>query len=96
MSVAAQPDVGQFDEIDIHAGLLEISGGAMVVGGIEGGLGGQIQNRPLADCNELARWLLLSPALHQVGPIGLAGLLLASGRWLFAVPFGAGPPDQER
>jgi uncharacterized protein (TIRG00374 family) len=32
----------------------------------------------------------------QVGPIGLAGLLLASGRWLFAVPVGIGPQDQER
>ena len=32
----------------------------------------------------------------QVGPIGLAGLLLASGRWLFAVPFGARAQDQER
>ena len=42
--------------------------------------------------------LLFAVCYHvlQVGPIGLAGLLLASGRWLFAVPFGAGPPDQER
>jgi hypothetical protein len=31
----------------------------------------------------------------QVGPVGLAGLLLASGRWLFAVPVGSAQ-DQER
>jgi uncharacterized protein (TIRG00374 family) len=32
----------------------------------------------------------------QVVPVGIAGLLLASGRWLFAVPLGSGAQDQER
>jgi hypothetical protein len=29
----------------------------------------------------------------QVGPVGLAGLLLASGRWLSPVPFETGARD---
>ena len=29
----------------------------------------------------------------QVGPVGIAGLLLAGGRWLLPVPFRAGSQD---
>lgn len=32
----------------------------------------------------------------QVVPVGLAGLLLASGRWLLVAPAGGGPRDQKR
>jgi uncharacterized membrane protein YbhN (UPF0104 family) len=39
--------------------------------------------------------LLFAVCYHalQVGPVGIAGLLLASGRWLSPVPFGTGPQD---
>ena len=35
MSVSAETDVGQFDEGDIHARLLEVAHGAMVIGGVK-------------------------------------------------------------
>jgi hypothetical protein len=33
--IPAETDVGQFDEEDIHARLLEVAHGAMVIGGVK-------------------------------------------------------------
>src|SRR5215510_2547444 len=70
VAVAAQANLGERQVIDLDIRLIEIRHGAVVVGCVERGLSGKIEDRPLAHGNQPARRLLLPPATHQIRRLG--------------------------
>ena len=69
-AVLTQPQCGNLD-----AGLRQVLGGAMVVGRVIGGLGGDDDCRDIGEVGKTPRRRLLLPAEDEVRAVGL-GLLL--------------------
>ena len=66
-------EVGEVDLPHRHAGLGEITGGAIVVGGVIGGLAGDDEHGGPRQIDELAGGFDLAPAAHQIGLCGRLG-----------------------
>ena len=75
MAVAADAFVLQANQFGLDPGLRQVLGGAMVVGRVIGGLGGDDDCRDIGEVGKTPRRRLLLPAEDEVRAVGL-GLLL--------------------
>src|SRR5262245_21081827 len=71
MAIAADANIVELDEVHVHAGLFEVTDGAVVVRRIERRFRGNVENGTVPNGDQLFRGFLLTPAARQIRTVGL-------------------------